>query len=130
MRTSPPCHWSDERSPGSRSRNVRTCQGLRPRRVLGALAVAHPPVLHSALRTASAAGISKLSRLNGWLARTLPYRRFADLLTNADARLGADVVRYSFIVVDLHHLLLAGFYRRTLKDYSRNRRAQRYGGRL
>ena len=24
------------------------------------------------------------------------------------ARLGADVVRYSFIVVDLHHLLLAG----------------------
>jgi hypothetical protein len=25
-----------------------------------------------------------------------------------DARLGADVVRYSFIVVDSHHLLLAG----------------------
>jgi hypothetical protein len=25
-----------------------------------------------------------------------------------NARLGADVVRYSFIVVDLHHLLLAG----------------------
>ena len=25
-----------------------------------------------------------------------------------DARLGADVDRYSFIVVDLHHLLLAG----------------------
>jgi SAM-dependent methyltransferase len=29
------------------------------------------------------------------------------------ARLGADVVRYSVIVTDLHHRLLAGFYRRT-----------------
>ena len=43
-----------------------------------------------------------------WLARTLPYRRFADILADACARLGADVVRYSFIVVDSHHLLLAG----------------------
>src|SRR5262252_8320811 len=34
----------------------------------------------------------------------LPYRRFVI----CDARLGADVVRYSFIVVDFHHLLLAG----------------------
>jgi hypothetical protein len=36
------------------------------------------------------------------------FRRFADILTDACARLGADVVRYSFIAVDLHHLLLAG----------------------
>lgn len=43
-----------------------------------------------------------------WLACTLPYRRFANVLTNACARLGADVDRYSFIVMDLHHLLLAG----------------------
>jgi hypothetical protein len=43
-----------------------------------------------------------------WLAYTLPYRRFADILAEACARLGADVVRYSFIAVDLHHLLLAG----------------------
>jgi hypothetical protein len=43
-----------------------------------------------------------------WLACTFPYRRFADILADACARLGADVVRYSFIVVDLHHLLLAG----------------------
>jgi hypothetical protein len=43
-----------------------------------------------------------------WLACTFPYRRFADILTDACARLGADVVRYSFTVVDLHHLLLAG----------------------
>src|SRR5262249_47236233 len=38
----------------------------------------------------------------------LPYRRFVGVLTNANARLGADVDRYTFIVVDLHHLLLAG----------------------
>jgi hypothetical protein len=43
-----------------------------------------------------------------WLACTLPCRRFADTLTDACARLGADVGRYSFIVVDSHHLLLAG----------------------
>ena len=35
-----------------------------------------------------------------WLACTLPCRRFACTLANADARLGADVDRYSFIVSD------------------------------
>ena len=43
-----------------------------------------------------------------WLARTFPCRRFADILADACARLGADVGRYSFIAVDLHHLLRAG----------------------
>ena len=43
-----------------------------------------------------------------WLACVLPCRRFAAALTGDAARLGADVDRYSFIVVDLHHLLLAG----------------------
>jgi hypothetical protein len=43
-----------------------------------------------------------------WLACTSPCRRFADILADAYARLGVDAVRYSFIVVDLHHLLLAG----------------------
>jgi hypothetical protein len=43
-----------------------------------------------------------------WLACTFPYRRFADVLADACARLGADVGRYSFIAVDLHHLPLAG----------------------
>ena len=52
------------------------------------------------------------------LACTFPYRCFADTLTDACARLGADVVRYSFIAADLHRLLLAGFYRRTgLHDF-------------
>ncbi len=43
-----------------------------------------------------------------WLAYALPCRRFADTLAGARARLGADAVRYTFIAVDLHHLLLAG----------------------
>ncbi len=43
-----------------------------------------------------------------WLAYAHPYRRFAPGLAADDARLGADVVRYSFIAVDLHLLLLAG----------------------
>jgi hypothetical protein len=42
------------------------------------------------------------------VAYALPYRRFARVLADAGARLGADVDRYSFTVVDLHHLLLAG----------------------
>ncbi|MCP6440306.1 hypothetical protein NL474_28095, partial [Klebsiella pneumoniae] len=35
-----------------------------------------------------------------WLVRKFPYRRFADQLAAACARLGANVVRYSLIVVD------------------------------
>jgi hypothetical protein len=44
-----------------------------------------------------------------WLACALPYRRFAHTLADTGARLGADADRYSFIAVDSHHLLLAGF---------------------
>jgi hypothetical protein len=43
-----------------------------------------------------------------WLAYTLPCRRFTDTLADADARLGANVGRYSFIATDFHRLLLAG----------------------
>lgn len=43
-----------------------------------------------------------------WLACTYPCRRFANTLADVCARLGADVVRYSFIAGDLHPLLLAG----------------------
>src|SRR5689334_24749823 len=43
-----------------------------------------------------------------WLACALPYRRFAHILADVRARLGAEVVRYAFLVTDLHHLLLAG----------------------
>ena len=50
----------------------------------------------------------KFSIAAQWLACTFPYRRFADTLADDCARLGADVARYTFIAVDLHHLLLAG----------------------
>ena len=43
-----------------------------------------------------------------WLAYAFPYRRFARTLAGTGARLGADAVRYSFIVRDSHPLLLAG----------------------
>src|SRR4051812_8504207 len=43
-----------------------------------------------------------------WLAYVLPYRRFADTLASANARLRAGADRYSFTVVDFHLLLLAG----------------------
>jgi hypothetical protein len=44
-----------------------------------------------------------------WLACALPGRRFARTLADTGARRGANADRYSFIVVDSHHLLLAGF---------------------
>src|SRR4051812_11053167 len=43
-----------------------------------------------------------------WLAYVLPYRRFADTLASANARLRAGADRYSFTVVDFHLLLFAG----------------------
>ena len=43
-----------------------------------------------------------------WLAYALPCRRFVLTLTGNNARLGAGVARYSFTVMDLHHLLLVG----------------------
>ena len=57
------------RSPGFRSRSLRTCQGLRPRRTGHALALARIPVLPSAVTTASASQLI-LSRLDGWPIRT------------------------------------------------------------
>src|SRR5436309_4292894 len=61
-----------------------------------------------AFRARNSVGTRGLAFAAQWLAYALPYRRFATALTSAAARLGADVDRYSFIVVDLHHLLLAG----------------------
>jgi len=61
-----------------------------------------------AFRTRNGVGTQGLAFAAQWLAYALPYRRFVTVLADANARLGADVDRYSFIVVDLHHLLLAG----------------------
>jgi len=61
-----------------------------------------------AFRLTDGVGAPIVSFAAQWLAYTIPCRRFALALAGNDARLGADVVRYSFIVVDFHHLLLAG----------------------
>ena len=66
-----------------------------------------PDVLPSTVGNASASQINVVFEAQ-WLAYALPYRRFTAGLADDSARLGADVVRYSFIVMDLHHLLLAG----------------------
>src|SRR6266568_896099 len=70
------------------------------------LAMARPKRV--AFRTRNGVGTRGLAFAAQWLAYALPYRRFVAVLADANARLGADVDRYSFIVVDLHHLLLAG----------------------
>jgi len=64
-------------------------------------------MLPSANVTTSAPG-DDYSFAAQWLACVLPCRRFADVLANVAARLGAGVGRYSFTVTDLHRLLLAG----------------------
>ena len=66
------------------------------------LAISHP--FTSAQLTASALE-EKHSFAAQWLAYALPCRRFAGILTDASARLGVDVGRYSFVVVDFHLLL-------------------------
>src|SRR4029077_15201561 len=58
------------RPPGSRAWSMRACQVLRPRRVAQALALSLLDILPSATQTASAPGITFLSRLNGWPARS------------------------------------------------------------
>jgi hypothetical protein len=64
---------------------------------------------HVAFRTANGVGTRNSCTFAAqWLACALPCRRFAGVLAGAAARLGAGVVRYSFTVMDLHHLLLAG----------------------
>jgi hypothetical protein len=83
-----------------------------------------PSMLPSVILSTSAPGTNLVFAAQ-WLAYALPCRRFADTLTVARARLGADVDRYSFIVVDLHHLLFAGFDRRTRNQDFRN--AQKAG---
>src|SRR5258708_7171314 len=62
--------WPTMRSPGSRAKSVRTCQCLRPRRAVWALALSRPSVLPSVSGTTSAPGMRVLSRLNGWPIRS------------------------------------------------------------
>src|SRR5208283_2747359 len=93
---SPPGLTRGSRSPGFRSRSLRTCQGLRPRRTGNALALTRAPVSPSAHD--NGVGVPIDSFAAQWLAYTHPCRRFVPGLTADNARLGADAVRYSFIV--------------------------------
>ena len=64
---------------------------------------------HIAFRYTDSVGTrNQFSIAAQWLACTSPCRRFARALADTHARLGADVVRYTFIAMDSHHLLLAG----------------------
>jgi hypothetical protein len=64
--------------------------------------------VHVAFRDPNSVGTQDIHIVAQWLAYAIPCRRFTSDLTASDARLGADAGRYSFIVVDFHHLLLAG----------------------
>ena len=94
------------RSPSSCTKSVFACQVRRPRRAGQALAYDAPS--HIAFRYPHSVGARDETTFAAQcLAYNLPCRRFAGALARAHARLGADVVCYSFTVVDLHHLLLA-----------------------
>jgi hypothetical protein len=64
--------------------------------------------VHIAFRDLYCVGTRDIHIVAQWLAYAIPCRRFTHSLAASDARLGADAGRYSFIVVDFHHLLLAG----------------------
>jgi hypothetical protein len=84
-------HWSDARSPSSRTRSLRTCRVLRPRRAKRILVMTRSPMLPSALSNASAPRTFLISRLDGGLVRTpadaspVPSR----MLTHGSGRCGS-----------------------------------------
>ena len=63
---------------------------------------------HVAFRYLYSVGTQDIPIAAPWLACAIPCRRFAVDLAAADARLGADAGRYSFIASVSHRLLLAG----------------------
>ena len=69
------CRRSAARSPGSRPRSVRTCQGLGPRRTVRGLALTPPSVLPSAVGNASASGVTNFRGSMAGLHDPLPTLR-------------------------------------------------------
>src|SRR5262244_4462736 len=102
-----PCVWPDVGSPGSRATSFHTCQVLRPRRVLPGARAYAPVCIAFRLRNGVSTRNMNLCGAQ-WLAYVLLCRRFAAAFAGDRARLGVDVDRYSFIVSDLHRLLIAG----------------------
>src|SRR5690349_8182372 len=94
------------RSPGSRTRSVHACWGLRPRRTRTPLALTRRPVLPSGCVTPSASGRCFFRGSMASLHDPLPTLHPAPRGAQCTAR--GDVIRYVFIVEDLHLLLPAG----------------------
>ena len=69
--------------------------------------VPRPNVLPSDTRTSSAPRITD-SIAARWLAYASLCRRFTSALASSSARLEVNVVRYTFIVMESHHVLPAG----------------------
>ena len=108
--------WPTRRPPGFHARSVRTCQGLRPRRI-GRMDARTSASARLAFRGTNSVGIRDYGPFAAqWLACTLPCRRFADVLADVCARL---VGCYSFIAVDSHHYSLP-VSRRTSADQTRS----------
>src|SRR6516165_11184096 len=63
--------WSDTGSPGSRATSFHTCQVLRPRRVIQALALTRLSESPCTFAMVSAPGTCIFAGLNGWPMRSL-----------------------------------------------------------
>src|SRR5262249_39385005 len=87
-------------------RTLCTCQGLRPRGPFGhSRWHTRPYFLPPSERRPRPEYNFFRGSMTGLCT---PYRRFAPILTNCLARLGADAVRNSFIATDFHRLVPAG----------------------
>jgi hypothetical protein len=84
--------------------------------------ITRPNVLPSATRTSSAPRITD-SIAARWLAYASLCRRFTSALASSRARLEVNVVRYTFIIMESHHVLPAG-----LPAHSRKSVPKKTGG--
>src|SRR5215472_17894482 len=84
-----PCDRPDVGPPGSRATSFHTCQVLRPRRVLQALALARPSGIAFRLRNGVSTPNMNLCGAQ-WLAYVLLCRRFAAAFAGDRSRLGVE----------------------------------------
>src|SRR5215468_6308985 len=97
---------SVRRSPSSCARSVRACQGSQTAQ--SQTAARSSAAVHVAFHSPTGVGtLNKTAFAARYPAYARPYRLLVCLLTETSARLGPDVVRYTFIVEDLPLLLLA-----------------------
>jgi hypothetical protein len=88
---------------------------------LGRMSARNSALNRSAFRQENGVGTQKKADFAAqWLAYALPCRRFAEILAENCARLGADLVCYAFIAADSHRLLLAGLPAHSLPGLERH----------